>query len=78
MDDELETPSDHEVLVCDIAYPEREARSLGTSQKIRGWVVRSMSEESKKGAAMEWHMTAAGRYILRESSTDEEIEQEVE
>lgn len=36
INDVLETPSNHKVIVADLADPERKADSIGTSQEITG------------------------------------------
>lgn len=51
---------------------------MGTSLKITAWEVRSMSANSRKGATKACHTATAGRDILEESSTSEEVEQEVQ
>lgn len=51
IDDKLTTPSDHKVIVCDLADVKRETDSMGSSLEITGWEVGAMSENSRKECA---------------------------
>lgn len=78
IDDELNIPSDHEVILCSLVDPEQEVGSMITSQDVTGVGLRAMLEDSRKEAAKTWHLVKAGRNLLEENSIVVEMEQETE
>lgn len=61
IDEELSTPTDHEVIVSDLANLDETIGGMGTSQKVTGWSVKGLSKEAKKEASADYHRAAAER-----------------
>lgn len=76
--EELSTPPDHQVVVCDLQNLYEMVGGMGTSQKVIKWSIKTLSKDDRKKAAAAWHSTAAGRLRMRENSEEEDIEQEVD
>lgn len=51
---------------------------MDTSQKVTGWIVRVMYEDSRKEAAQKWRLATAGNDTLRDNCTAIDIEHEAE
>lgn len=78
IDEELSTPSNHEVVVCDLTQPVETVGGMVTSKEVKSWSIRTLSKDNRKEAAAIWHSTVAGRMRIRENSVEKEIEQEAD
>lgn len=52
-------PSNYEVIVCDLANPDKTVGGMRTSEKVRGWSVKALSDEKMKETSADWHRAAA-------------------
>lgn len=51
IDEELSTPSDHDVVVCDLANMDKTMGGMRTSWEVTDWNIRTLSEDDRKKAA---------------------------
>lgn len=61
IDRELSTPSDHEVIRCDLANQYETVRGMETSQKVIGCRVKVILDGTRKEACKDLHQAVAER-----------------
>lgn len=78
INEELSTPSDHEVIVHDLANLNETVGGMRTSQDVMELSIKSLSGKNKKETSSDWHQEAAWRSRMGEESSREDSEREVQ
>lgn len=76
IEDKLSTPSDHEVVFCDLPDPDGITARMVTSLDITEWGVKAISDYRRKAAAKAWHFAIAERCQPVEDYTTMDFEDE--